>query len=178
VYETLQYIQLVVFLPLLFSSDTRVMAAYLMGSAVLYLSAGDYFLSFDENVYLIRGGIDLALAHLIYFGVKFTKAGITAGIGAENKGSLPQPLILVVFTMYHLAAYMEFPTEHVFFYNSYGPVTNALNILQMLVVWRLLKDVMADGLEWLSNCDNISVPRPKPVVENVHRIHSIPEQER
>ena len=124
-YEATQVAHIIVFVLLLLTRE-KLLAGLLLCSAIIYLSAGDYFLSFGRDVYLIRALIDIFIAYIIFY-------------GARNH---IQPLILALLTLYNVAGYVEYPTSSYLVYNNYSGVTNGLNILQILVAWRLIGDAV------------------------------------
>ncbi len=124
-YEATQVAHIIVFGLLLLTRE-KLLAAVLLGAAIFNLSAGDYFLSFGHEVYLIRAAIDIAVAYAIYYGSR----------------NFIQPLILIIFTLYNVAGYVEYPTSASLIYDNYSGVTNGLNILQILVAWRLIGDAV------------------------------------
>lgn len=123
-YELTQMAHLVFFGLLLFTKQRRT-AAFLVAAALFYLAFNNSLLVFGQGVYLARGLIDLATAYAIFY---FT----------ANRS---QPLILSVFVFVHVAAWFEYPTSSRVIYDWYGDITNALNVAQILVMWRAVGEL-------------------------------------
>lgn len=122
-YEYLQALHLIVFLPLLFVKSWRSASVLLAMSAIIYLCMEpqfDYWNSYKNiSGYLYRGVLDGAVARMCWH-----------WCGAPGK---IQGAILAVSGLVHVWAALELYTQLEFMYNHWVGFTRALNILQLLV---------------------------------------------
>jgi len=145
-YTALQLTHMVVFGLLLFNKEWRVTAGFLLLSAVLYHNIGPYIATLGEPVYLVRASIDVSFGLAIILSPIFIRwAGLQKFAG--RGGTFIQPLILAVFTLYHLMAFLALKVGFYAFFGSveislYVWVTNALNLAQILVAVGVIGDVV------------------------------------
>lgn len=141
-YETLQYIHIIVFgLVFCFSFRWRMPSLILVVSAILYLSLQDQMEIWNSqrniNSYLARAMLDSIAAYVL------SKCGIVV--------ASRQVIILICLTLVHVSAALEYYTSSIVMYSLYPTLTNGFNILQVLVAedgirdsWRNIRARMAD----------------------------------
>jgi hypothetical protein len=90
-------------------------AVLLAFSALVYL----YLEHIGHFSYLTRAIIDTVVAELLLIN--------------HNRFGLLQSLTLRLFVIYNVLSAIEYPTNSVFLYNLYEPVTSTLNIVQLFL---------------------------------------------